>query len=193
MKYSRFSRLSALLMVSLGTTVLLLTAEGRWHEAIPLHLCSLAALAATALALKPSQALLDFLWYLGMPGAALALIFPAPAVSRFQGLLTGSYLVTHLLILVIPSFFLASGMLPRRGKTARMLALLLCMAGAADVVNPILGTDFLFLAAPPAGTPLECIFTLGMGTYRVFLLGMMTALCLIMDRAAGWLHRMHKA
>ena len=37
---------------------------------------------AVALALRPRQATLDFLWYLGIPGAALALVFPAPAVSR---------------------------------------------------------------------------------------------------------------
>lgn len=77
MKLQRWKGLSAVLGVllgaSLGVTLALLLLEGRWQEAIPLHLCSLSALAAIWLAFSPRQPLLNFLWYLGMPGAALAL------------------------------------------------------------------------------------------------------------------------
>ena len=74
-KWKRLSAaLGVLLSASLGVTLALLVWEGRWQEAIPLHLCSLSALAAIWLAFSSRQALLDFLWYLGMPGAALALV-----------------------------------------------------------------------------------------------------------------------
>ena len=177
--------LGMLLCASLGVTLALLVLEGRWREAIPLHLCSLSALAAIALAFAPRQGLLDFLWYLGMPGAALALLFPAPAVSRCQALLNASYVVTHALILGVPLLAMRRGMRPRRGKTPAMMLALCGIAGAAGVVNGLLGTDFLFLAAPPAGTPLEAVFAVSYPVYLLALLGMMGALCRIMDALAG--------
>lgn len=170
-----------LLCASLGTTLALLVLEGRWQEAIPLHLCSVSALAAIALAFSPRQALLDFLWTLGMPGAALALLFPAPAVCRWQRLLTGSYVLTHALILIIPALRMGRGMRPQSGRIRAMLGVLLALAALAEAVNRRLGTDFLFLAAPPAGTPLENVFALGRPAYLLFLFCMMTALCRGMD------------
>ena len=182
--------LGALLCVSLGATLALLLLEGRWREAIPLHLCSLSALSAIWLAFFPRQALLDFLWYLGMPGAALALLFPAPAVSRLQALLDASYVVTHALILVIPAVRMARGMRPKRGRSLAMMGTLLVIAAVAGAVNRRLGTDFLFLAAPPAGTPLEAVFDAGYAIYLAFLFSMMLALCLTMDAlAGGWKRR----
>ncbi|MGN0773149.1 MAG: hypothetical protein ACI4MP_05090 [Candidatus Ventricola sp.] len=181
----RLAALGALLCASLGVTLALLVLEGRWQEAIPLHLCSLSALAAIALAFSSRQALLDFLWYLGMPGAALALAFPAPAASRLQALLNASYVVTHALILVIPALCMARGMRPRKGKSLSMMGALLAAAAVAGAVNRQLGTDFLFLAAPPAGTPLEAVFAAGYAVYLLFLFAMMLSLCLIMDALAG--------
>ena len=189
MKLQGWKRLSGalgmLLCASLGVTLALLVWEGRWQEAIPLHLCSLSALAAIALAFSPCQALLDSLWYLGMPGAALALVFPTPAVSVLQALLDTSYIVTHALILVIPSLRMARGMRPQRGRSLAMMGMLLVIAAVAGAVNRWLGTDFLFLAAPPAGTPLEAVFEAGYPAYLAFLFAMMLALCLIMDALAG--------
>lgn len=185
MQKKRAAAMGVLLSASLSVTVTLLVLEGRWRDAIPLHLCSLSALAALALAFSPRQFFLDFLWYLGMPGAALALVFPAPAVSRCQALLDASYVVTHALILVIPACCMACGMRPRRGRSPVMMGALLIIAAAAGAVNRRLGTDFLFLAAPPAGTPLEAVFAAGTMVYHLFLFAMMLMLCLLMDALAG--------
>ena len=57
-----------LLLASMGVTLGLLLVQGRWREALPLHLCSVSALAAAALAFAGRTWLLDYLWYLGMPG-----------------------------------------------------------------------------------------------------------------------------
>ena len=183
MKLQKWKRLSAalgvLLSASLGVTLALLVWEGRWQEAIPLHLCSLSALAAIWLAFSSRQALLDFLWYLGMPGAALALAFPAPAVSGHQALLNASYVVTHALILVIPSLGMARGMRPQWGRSLAMMGALLVIAAVAGAVNRRLGTDFLFLAAPPAGTPLETAYAWGYSLYLLTLEGLLAALLLL--------------
>lgn len=172
------------LSVSLEITLLLLILEGRSQEAIPLHLCSLSAVAAIWLSVRPCAFLFDFLWYLGMPGAALALVFPAPAISRFQLLLNLSYVITHGLILLIPCIGLLSGMRPRRKQTPVMMGVLMLVSCICEAVNRRLGTDFLFLAAPPAGTPLEGIFAFGILPYRLFLGLMMLMICLIMDHLA---------
>ncbi len=165
------------LACSMAVTVGMLYAQGRVLEALPLHLCSLSALAAVCLSVRRCAGLLDFLWYLGMPGALLALIFPAPAVSSWQGIFDFSYAVTHAMILVIPLLCVRMGERPRLGQTARMMMVLQIAALAASLANHKLGTDFLFLAAPPAGTPLEWVFSWGYDVYLVFLEMLMLMVC----------------
>lgn len=177
------------LVCSMLVTEGLLVFQGRWREAIPLHLCSISAMAAVWFTFCSKQFLLDFLWYLGMPGAALALMFPALASSVFQPLMNVSYYMTHALILMIPLCRVVTGMLPQKGRTLQMLLLLLGLAGLAAVANSVLGTDFLFLASPPAGTPLETLFRFGYPLYLLTLFALMLICCMGMDAAAGYLHR----
>jgi len=177
--------LCAMLVCSMVVTEGLLVLQGRWREAVPLHLCSISAIAAALLALFSWPFLLDFLWYLGMPGAALALIFPAPASSVCQPLLNISYFMTHALILLIPLCRMALGMRPQKGKTLQMMLLLLGLAGLAAAANSALGTDFLFLSYPPAGTPLETVFRFGYPLYVLTLFAVMLLCCMGMDAAAG--------
>ena len=172
-----------LLLLSMLVTTALLIAQGRWQEAIPLHLCSVSALLAAVLSLKKSPAILDFLWYLGMPGAVLALIFPAPASSVMQPLFTAGYVVTHALIAAIPLIAFAMGEEPRRGTAPTQLMALQPLALTAFFVNRALGTDFLFLAAPPQNTPLTRVWELGYPAYILLLQGMMLGLCLLMSAA----------
>ena len=168
--------LRLLLAASMCTTQGILLAQGRWREALPLHLCSLAALCAVLQSLRGRQGLLDFLVYPGMPGALLALIFPAPAVSRWQTLLDTSYYLTHALILVIPVVCLCAGRHVRRGRALRHFAMMQGLAAAAYAVNRALGTDYLFLMAPPAATPLETVFSWGYPAYLLALEGILCAL-----------------
>ena len=98
-----------LLAASLLLTEGILVLEGRAREALPLHLCGVSALVALALAFGAGAWALDWLWYLGMPGALLALLFPAPAVSRYQALMNVSYVTTHALIIAIPAARMKSG------------------------------------------------------------------------------------
>ena len=172
--------MGALLLASLLTTEGLLLAEGREAEALPLHLCSLSALLALCSALCAQQAALDFLWYVGMPGALLALIFPAPASSRWQALLTASYVTTHALIVLIPLVLMLRGHRPRRGHAPDVLIALQGMALLAFFVNRHLGTDFMFLSAPPAGTPLEALFGLGYLPYLLALEALALSCCAAM-------------
>ena len=118
-----------------------------------------------------------------MPGAVLALVFPAPAVSRWQTAFTACYVLTHALIVLIGLSALAMGERPRVGRAPQVLLALQALAVAAFFANRALGTDFLFLAAPPVRTPLEGIYRLSYGAYIVFLQGMMALLAWGMDAA----------
>lgn len=177
----RMPLLALALLTSLCVTEALILLEGPWADALPLHLCSLSALAALTVALGAWGLALDFLWYLGMPGALLALLFPAPAASRWQTLLNTSYVVTHALILAIPLRAMRCGARPRRGRAADMMILLQAVALCAFFVNRALGTDFLFLMAPPAGTPLIAAFRRGRLAYLFSLQAIMLLLCLFMQ------------
>lgn len=170
-----------MLVCAMMTTGVLLCLDGRAQEAIPLHLCSVSAFAALALTLGAGDGALDFLWYLGMPGALLALLFPAPAVSAHQALMTAAYVLTHALILAIPAYALFNGRRIRRGKSLYMFALVHALACIAYPVNVCLSTDFLFLMAPPAGTPLEAIFRQGALWYALSL----EALCALLLLVTG--------
>ncbi len=175
--------MGVLLLLSMLVTTALLVVQGRWQEAVPLHLCSVSALLAAVLSFKKSPAILDFLWYLGMPGAVLALIFPAPASSVMQPLFTAGYVVTHAMIAAIPLIAFAMGEEPRRGTAPTQLMALQPLALTAFFVNRALGTDFLFLAAPPQNTPLTRVWELGYPAYILLLQGMMLGLCLLMSAA----------
>lgn len=174
--------LRAVLAASLVTTEGLLLVQGRWREALPLHLCSLSALCALALPAAGGQGRLDFLFYLGMPGALLALLFPAPALSRWQALLDASYYTTHALILVMPLACLAAGRRIRRGRALRLFCTMQGVALCAYAVNLRLGTDYLFLMAPPAGTPLEAVYACGRIPYLLALEALLGALLLVTGR-----------
>jgi len=67
---------------------------------------------------------------------------------------------------------------------------MLCMQGialAAYGVNRMLGTDFLFLMAPPAGTPLEALFRLGYPAYLIALETLILLTALAMENALALL------
>lgn len=185
--------MGALLAASMIVTEGLLLHEGRWREAIPLHLCSVSALVALFVAAGARGGALDFLWYLGLPGALLALVFPAPAVSVHQPLFNLAYAVTHLMIVLIPLAVIARGTLPRAGRAARMLLALQGIALAAFLANEALGTDFLFLSGPPPGTPLVALYAFGVVPYVLALEGMMLAVCLLQGRTARVLTRAFEA
>ena len=171
------------LLLSMVCTEGLLIMQGRGWEAIPLHLCSISAICALAAAWgSVCQDIVDYLWYIGLPGAVLALLFPAPAQSAFQGLFNLSYIITHGLIVLIVAVMLHSGVRPRSGHAARMMLLLQGIALVAFLVNEALGTNFLFLHAPPAGSPLVAVYGWGYPAYVLSLEGMMLVLCFIQSR-----------
>lgn len=77
-------RMGGMILCSMACTTVMLAVQGRIREAIPLHLCSVSALAAAVLAFMPVQPIVDYLWLLGMPAQFWRSCFPRPpsAVGR---------------------------------------------------------------------------------------------------------------
>ena len=69
-------RMGVMILCSMAGTTLMLALQGRIREAVPLHLCSVSALAAAVLAFMPVQPIVDYLWLLGMPGRFWRSCFP---------------------------------------------------------------------------------------------------------------------
>ncbi len=136
---------------------------------LPLHLCSLCALLAAAFYLHPTNGVYHFLWYLGMPGAALALVFPSVLQVPWQAPLEAAFFSTHALIAIAPLWHAAGGTLPAPAAAPRALAQCNLFAAFVYAADRLLGVNYLFLLAAPPGTPLVFFESLGRIPYLLSL------------------------
>ena len=137
--------------------------------ALPLHLCSITGLLTLPALLTRRDALLHILLYAGLPGAVLALLFPAVAQSPWPVSMAFFFCLTHGGIALAPLLPLCLGWRPRPRGAAQSFLFLLTAAIAASVANRMTGGNYLFLAGPVAGTPLTALSQWGMGAYRLLL------------------------
>ena len=122
---------------------------------LPLHLCSINIFLIALHAWRPSEALDNFLYYIGIPAATAALLFPTwtslPAMN-FMFLHSTS---VHILLAVYPMMLFAAGDIrPSAKGIGKSLLLLLMMAVPIYAVNCLLDTNFMFLMYAPDGNPL---------------------------------------
>ena len=83
-------------------TILLLAGQLTWATGLPLHLCSLMGLTVLPALVTRRETLLSALLYAGVPGAALALLFPAVADTPWPGLTRFFFLLMHAGIVLSP-------------------------------------------------------------------------------------------
>ena len=147
--------LSLGILLSMATQLLLLADVGQFHigTALPLHLCAMTGLLTVPMLLRPSRALYDFSLFLGTPCALLALCFPAIAHSRHPLLMASAFFRLHALILCGPLFLRLRGFpWPSDPRPVFLTANGYLLLVAA--FNRLFHTNYMFLALPPAGTPL---------------------------------------
>lgn len=150
-------------------TILFLAGQLTWATGLPLHLCSLMGLTVLPALVTRRETLLSALLYAGVPGAALALIFPAVADTPWPGLTRFFFLLMHAGIVVAPLLPMAAGWRPRPMGALRAGLFLLGAGIAASFANAMTGGNYLFLAGPVAGTPLVILARWGRGAYRLLL------------------------
>lgn len=169
--------LAAGLLLSMAAQLWLLHLDGLLsvQTGLPLHLCGFSALVCILLCLRFSKRLYHFLLLLGVPGAALALVFPAVVPCSHPLLMRAAFLRLHVLIIAVAVFFAAQKKpLPADPKETFLLGNGLMLLAA--VTNRLTGSNYLFLRAAPAGTPLAIMIVHG---YPVYIAGL-ELLCMLL-------------
>lgn len=150
-------------------TILLLSELLTWQTGLPLHLCSLLGLLTLPALLTRRETLLDALLLAGVPGALLALLFPAALTTPWPRLTLAAFHTLHAGLVCAPLLPLSDGWRPGPRSALRAWGLLMAAAAAAMVANHLTGGNYLFLSGPVAGTPLMWLSGWGRGPYRLLL------------------------
>ena len=177
--FMRFVRVLALLMLldeAAKDIMLLLT--GQWGAGyLPFHLCSINIFVGLWYALRPNRLAAELLYYLCLPGAVAALLFPswtALPIWNFMHLHSSSI---HIMLVLLPVLLLARGFRPSPRALPRCALVLFATAGVMYIVNAVLGTNFLFINQP-SGSPLTAMLGQVLGE-RMFVLGYLPALAAV--------------
>lgn len=149
--------------------VLLLCGLLDWASGLPLHLCSLLGVLTLPMLLGRSRLLRSAALFVGIPGAALAVIFPAVLQTPWPRVTAIAFHTLHAGLICAPWLPIAEDWRPLPADAARAGLFLLMAAGTAMLVNPLTGGNYLFLAHPIAGTPLAWLGQWGILPYRGWL------------------------
>lgn len=176
--YRRFARPLGLLIAGamlLQEGVLLLSGMLTWATGLPLHLCSLMGVLTLPMLLTRQRTLCSAALFLGVPGAALALLFPAVLSTPWPLLTAAAFHTLHAGLVCAPLLPIAVGWRPVPADTLRAGSVLAAAGLLALLVNPLCGGNYLFLASPVAGTPLSWLGQWGLLPYRLLL----STLCVV--------------
>lgn len=166
--------LGAYAAMALQEAVLLGSGLLTWRTGLPLHLCSLTGLLVLPMLLTENRLLWHVSLYLGMPGALLALLFPAVLNTQWPKLTALGFHLLHVLVLLAPLLPLGLGRRPEPRGAAQAWLLMAVTALVVMAVNALLGSNYLFLSGPVEGTPLMGMARWGAGWYRGILAGVCT-------------------
>ena len=147
--------------------VLFLSCQLTWDTALPLHLCSLMGALSLPMLLTRHPVLLNASLFAGVPGAMLALLFPAVLETRFPRVTEAAFLALHAALVCAPLLPMAAGWRPRPSGAAMAFLLMLMAGAAAQLANELTGSNYLFLAGPVGGTPLMLLARWGLPVYRL--------------------------
>jgi len=159
------------LVLSMGMQLSLLAADGLLsvETALPLHLCGLFGVLSIPLLWWESQPLYEASAFLAGPAAFLTLFFPAVIPCSHPQLMALAFHQLHVLVALTPVFLARCGkplpVNPRRTLILGSGYLLFVCA-----FNRAFHTNYLFLRAAPAGTPLFWLLSYGQPVYIAALL-----------------------
>ncbi len=140
-----------------------------WQTGLPLHLCSMMGVLALPMLLTENRLLWHFALYAGMPGALLALIFPAVLDTPWPELTQLGFHSLHALLFLSPLLPLGLGKQPEGAGVLHAWIILLGAGCAVMVVNGLLGSNYLFLAGPAPVAPMLFLAQKGIWLYRLAL------------------------
>lgn len=156
--------------------VLLAAGMLNWRTGLPLHLCSMMGVLALPMLVSGRRFLWHLSLYLGLPGAALAMLFPAVLPTPWPLLTKLSFFVLHAGLILAPLLPLGLGRRPSPWGAVASGGFLLAAGLTVMAVNARLGSNYLFVSWAVPGTPLEWLSRWGMAGYRLLLAGLCAAL-----------------
>jgi len=164
--------LGGLILFAMALQELILLKAGllTWQTGLPLHLCSLMGLLTLPMLWTRQPLLLNASFFAGLPGAALALIFPAVLDTPWPRVTALAFDVLHAGLVCAPLLPMATGWRPEPGGALGAWWTLLLAACVASFVNGVTGANYLFLAGPVDGTPLLLLARWGSRVYRLLLM-----------------------
>ena len=122
---------------------------------LPFHLCGISVVLISFDTVKPTKIVRYFLYYLGIPGALLALLFPNWTVLPCLNFFHIHSFTIHMLLVIYPLILIAGGeFLPDIKAMAKCILLLICLAIPIYFINLLCDTNFMFLMEPETGNPL---------------------------------------
>ena len=125
-----------------------LDSQYAFYYALPLHVCSLTTLLCGISVFINSQFLLESIYYFGLIGAYLALLFPIYVHER-TGFLFLDYFIGHGLMIVIVHYHISKGFIPRKRSAIRCYGTFLLAACLIFLFNYIFGTNYWFINENP--------------------------------------------
>ena len=137
-----------------------------WGTGLPLHLCGLLGVLTLPTLLGRSRILHSAALFVGVPGAALALLFPAVVQTPWPRLTAAAFHTLHAGLICAPWLVMAHGWRPRPADAAQAVLFLPGAATLAMLLNPVTGGNYLFLTRPVSGTPLSLLGRWGLWPYR---------------------------
>lgn len=155
-----------------------------WQTGLPLHLCSMMGVLSLPMLLSGRRFLWHLSLYLGLPGAAMALLFPAVLPTPWPMITELSFFVLHAGLILAPILPLCLGGRPSPRGAAAAGGFLLAAGLAVIEINERLGSNYLFVSWAIPGTPLEWLGRWGMAAYRM-LLAALCALLLALEAAGA--------
>ncbi len=170
-----------------------LIAFGNWTPSyLPLHLCSINIFLIAYHALRPNNTLGNFLYTVCIPGALAALLFPTWTELPMANFMHTHSFSVHILLALYPIVLTAGGDIrPEVRLIPRCLLLLLAMAIPVGLLNPLLDSNYFFLASVEKGNPLY-IFQQIFGHHYVGFPILIAAVLLVMHGPIVIYKKLHK-
>ncbi len=154
---------------------------------LPLHLCAIAGFLCFIHSIYP-ESLGQVLYSLCMPGAILAIVFPnGTNYPAFHFITIESYLFHSLIIAYVIMQLTDRVIVPNVRDSYKSVIFLSITVPIVYICNRILGTNYMFLMGPSAGSPLSGIyFSYGYVVYLV-VFGIITAAVILAINIIGQL------
>lgn len=151
--------------MALQEALLALSGQLTWRNALPLHLCSAMGLLSLPMLLSRRRLLWYGSLYLGLPGALMALLFPAVLSTPWPRLTELAFHTMHCCVLLSPLLPLSLGMRPEPRGAAWALLMLLLLSCVALTANALTGGNYFFLN----GSPIAWMNQWGLPAWRAIL------------------------